>query len=134
MVEGPNGRISEGVFHARTGNYTIPLPIFIDIMGLGHSVATWRNKLTMYFRLKSLYSYGEHIGGVSFRSTQHQTAWDIVSCWVKDGDKLLPENCWITTKYGNTELRVLVREMVQEVHHGKCHTPSVSLLVRSVPS
>jgi hypothetical protein len=119
MVERRNGRISNGEFCASTGNYALTLPIFIGVMGLGHSPGTWNNKLAMYFRLRSLYSYSEHNGGISFSSQKHQVAWEIVRLWVKDQDKLLPEN-WITTKYGNTQLRGLVRDMIQEVHRSKC--------------
>lgn len=115
-----NNRISKGQFCASTGNYILDLPTFIDAMGLGSS-NTWRNKLTMYFRLKSLYSYSEHNGGVCFQSPTHQAAWNIVSCWVRDEDKLLPES-WITTKYGNTQLKVLVREMLQEAYQSQFST------------
>ena len=117
MVVRSNNRISDGQFSASTGTYTLRLSTFIDVMGLGSS-NTWRNKLTMYFRLKSLYSYSEHNGGGCFQSQTHQATWNIVSCWVRDGDKLLPEN-WITTKYGNTRLKVLVREMLQEAYKSK---------------
>lgn len=118
MMERGNNRITSGVFNASTGDYALNLSTFIEVVGLGHSPATWRNKLTMYLRLKSLHSYSEHTSGTCFSSSVHQDAWDIISRWVEHQDVFLPEN-WITLKYGNTRLRVLVREMVQEAYKGK---------------
>ena len=54
MVERVNNRISNEIFHASTGDYALSLLKFIDLMSLGHSTATWGNKLTMYFWLKTL--------------------------------------------------------------------------------
>lgn len=128
MVEKGNNKISHGVFHASMGSYALTVSTFIDLMNLGHSSATWSNKLTMYFRLKSLHSYSQHVGGARFQSPVHNDAWGIVSHWVGDQDKLLPEH-WITTRYGNTELQTLVREMVQEIHGSKFYTLSIGFLV-----
>jgi hypothetical protein len=125
MVVRGNTRVSNGAFRASTGTYALALPTFIDVMGLGHSTGTWANKLTMFFCLKSLYAFSVHAGGIRFQLPAHQAAWEIVNCWVRDEDKLLPVN-WITTKYGNTGLRVLAREMLQEVHQSKCRTISIS--------
>jgi len=118
MMEGANHRVSKGVFRASTGNYSLTLPTFIEVMDLGHASGTWGNKLTMFFRLKAIYSYHEHAGEPHFWSPIYQDAWRIVSCWVKDRDKLLPEN-WTTTRFGNTELRKLARDMLQETTQSK---------------
>ena len=114
-----NGRVSSGVFSASTGNYALTLQTFIGAMPLLHMPTTWGNKLTTYFRLKSLYSYSQHAGDACFRSPTHRAAWQILGCWMKNQDQLLPEGSWVTTKYGNTELRTLVREMVQEANRSK---------------
>lgn len=119
MVERGNGRVSDGVFSASTGNYALTLRTFIGAMPFEHAPTTWANKLTMYFRLKSLYSYSQHAGDACFQSPTHRAAWQIVRFWVRDQDQLLPERSWVTTKYGNTELRILVREMVQEANKSK---------------
>lgn len=119
MTERGNGRISDGEFHASSGSYALNLSTFINAVGLGHSSATWRNKMTMYFRLKSLHSYTQHTSGKYFQSKEHQNVWEIVSHWVKNEDMLLPVS-WITKKYGNTQLRTLVREMLQEASQSKC--------------
>lgn len=120
MVEGANNRISTGVFHASTGGYGFNLQKFTEVMGLGHSPGTWGNKLTMYFRLKALYSCSQYVDEMRFQSQMHQDAWEIVRLWVKDGDLLLPVS-WVTTRYGNTKLRELVRDMLNEVCQSKCH-------------
>jgi hypothetical protein len=67
----------------------------------------------------SLQSYVEHRGGASFGLDAHQAAWSVVGLWVRDRDKLLPVD-WITTRYGNTELKPLLSAMVQEANQGKC--------------
>jgi hypothetical protein len=118
MVEGANRRISKGVFHASTGNYSLTLTMFIEVMGLGHTSSTWGNKVTMFLRLRAIYSYYEHKGEPCFQSQIHQDAWEIVSSWLKNQDKLLPKS-WVTTRFGNTELRKLVREMLDEASRSK---------------
>ena len=128
MVERVNNRISDGIFHASTGGYALSLLKFIDLMSLGHSTATWGNKLTMYFRLKTLYSYSQHVGGANFQSPAHNEAWDIVSNWVINQNALLPEN-WITTRFGNTQLRTLLRGMVQAAFQSKFYTLPIRFLV-----
>jgi hypothetical protein len=121
MVEGANHRVCKGVFRASTGNYSLTLATFIEVMGLGYASGTWGNKLTMFFRLKAIYSYYEHAGEPCFQSPIHQDAWIIVSSWLKNQDKLLPKN-WVTTKFGNTELRKLARDMLREVTKSKFST------------
>lgn len=79
MVELGNNKISDGEFQASTGVYRLPLTTFIDAMELGHSPATWRNKFTMYFRIKALHLYSQHTGGmIAFRDPMHQAAWGIL--------------------------------------------------------
>lgn len=118
MVEQRNGRVSDGAFSASTGCFTLSLATFIDLMHLEHTSTTWRNKLTAYFRLKSLYLYSEHTGGVRFQSPAHSYTWTIVSRWIENRDKLLPED-WTTTRFGSTELRPLLRSMLQEACQSK---------------
>jgi hypothetical protein len=127
MVEQQNNRISDGVFVASTGSFTLNLTTFIDLMHLEHTSATWRNKLTMYFRLKSLYLYSEHTGGVRFEAQAHRTAWGIVSHWMENHDKFLPVN-WVTTRFGSTELRPLLRDMLQEACRSECPNQSFKLI------
>jgi hypothetical protein len=119
MAEMGNGRISGGQFLASTGYFSFNLSRFIDIMCLEHTPATWGNKLTAYFRVKSLYLYSQHNPGISFANRAHQTAWSVVKEWMEKRDQLLAED-WVTTRYGNKELRPLLRDMVAEVNHGEC--------------
>jgi hypothetical protein len=119
MVEMGNGRVGDGQFNTSVGNFSLSLSTFLQIMNLGHSPATWRNKMTMFFRLKSLYSYSQHFSGELFELPEHQRAWGIVEPWVRDAHLFLPEGHWVTTKYGNTELRRLAKEMVQVANQGK---------------
>jgi hypothetical protein len=118
MVELGNNRVSDGVFSASTGDFTLSLATFIDIMDLVYTPATWRNKLTFYFRLKSLYQYSQHADGIAFQNPAHNSAWSIVSRWVEHQDTVLEES-WTTKRFGNTELRTLVRDMLQEACKGK---------------
>ena len=94
IVQKGNGKTTNGVFHASTGNHAFNISTFIDIMGLKHSSATWGNKLKMHFQLVSLHSYIVPTGGVNFQDPVHQAAWGIVNHWVENQDKLLPES-WI---------------------------------------
>ena len=114
-----NGRVGDGEFHASSRSYTLNLSTFINAVGLGHSSATWQNKMTMYFCLKSLQSYTQHTSGECFQSKEHWNVWEIVSHWVKNEDMLLSVS-WITKKYGNTQLQTLVQEMLQETSQSKC--------------
>ena len=125
MSEQPNNRVSDGVFPASIGDFTLSLVAFIDVMDLEHSAATWGNKLTMFFRLKSLYLYSEHIGGIRFRDPAHNQAWDVTRRWVQHRDKVLDES-WITKRFGSTELRPLVRSMLQEAYQSE-HLPLLSI-------
>jgi len=119
MVELGNNRISDGVFSASTGDFTLNLATFVDIINLGYTPSTWRNKLTMYFRLKSLYQYSQHTDRLVFQIPSQNIAWSIVSRWMENQDKALEVN-WVTTRFGNTELRQLLRSMLQEAYKGKC--------------
>jgi hypothetical protein len=128
MMEQGNNRVSDGVFHASTGDFTISLATFIDTMHLGHTPATWRNKLTTYFRLRSLYSYFEHAGEIRFQDPTHRLTWGVVSSWMEHQDQLL-EVGWITTRFGSTELRPLIRHMVQEAYQGKHPSSRPSMML-----
>lgn len=119
MEELGNNRISDGVFSASTGDFKLNLTTFVDIIDLGYTPSTWRNKLTMYFRLKSLYQYSQHTNGLVFQAPAHNAAWSLVKHWMQYQDKVLDEN-WVTTRFGNTELRGLLRVMLQEAYNGKC--------------
>jgi hypothetical protein len=119
MVELGNNRVSDGVFSASIGEFRLTLATFINIMDLAYTPSTWKNKLTMYFRLKALYLYSQHAGRIDFQDPVHNSAWGIVSCWMEHRDKILEEN-WVTTRFGNTELRGLLRNMLQEAYKGKC--------------
>jgi len=119
MVELSNNRISDGVFSASTGDFTLNLATFVNIINLGYTPSTWRNKLTMYFCLKSLYQYSQHTDRLVFQIPSHNIAWSIVSCWMENQDKALEEN-WVTMRFGNTELQGLLHSMLQEAYKGKC--------------
>ena len=119
MVELGNNRVSDGVFPASTGDFRLSLATFVDITDLGYTPSTWKNKLTMYFRLKSLHLYSLHASGIVFEDRTHSSAWSILSRWVENQDRLLEEN-WITTRFGNTELWKLLHDMLQEAYKGKC--------------
>lgn len=125
MVEKSNNVLSAGEFHATTGTYSITIATFVEVMELGHSAATWGNKLTTYFRIMRISSYCQHRGGGFFQSPEHQTAWESLRRWVENRDVFLPNN-WITSRYGNTLMARLVREMYQEAHQSKCITISPS--------
>jgi hypothetical protein len=118
MVEQQNNRVSEGVFSASAGDFSLSLETFIDAMNLEHAWGTWRNKLTTYFRIKSLYLYSKHAGRIDLKNPVHRNTWDVVNHWMEHHDKLLEEN-WVTKRFGSTELRPIVRGMVQEAYQGK---------------
>jgi hypothetical protein len=118
VVELGNKRVSDGVFSSSTGNYRLSLYTFISLMGLEYSSGTWRNKLTSYFRLRTLHSFSEHADRIHFQSQEHQAAWDIIKQWMDNDDRLLPPT-WVTVRYGNTKLQRILREMEQEVRLGK---------------
>lgn len=118
MVEQRNNRVSDGVLSTSVGDFVINLATFINMMDLEHSASTWGNKLTTYFRLKSLYLYSEHTGGIEFQDPTHRYAWNVVSKWMESQDKVLKED-WVTRRFGSTELRPLVRNMLQEAYKGK---------------
>ena len=125
MLEQPNNRVSDGVFPASTGDFALSLGTFIEVVGLDHSAATWGNKLTTFFRLKSLYLYSEHVRGIRFRDPAHNQAWDVTRRWVQHRDEVLEVN-WVTTRFGSTELRPLVRSMLQEAYQSEHPTPPPS--------
>jgi hypothetical protein len=120
MVEQGNGRVGHGIFHASTGDFQLDLPTFLDVMHLEHSAATWGNKLSAYFRIKTLYSFFQYNGGIVFQDAAHTQAWNTVRVWMDNKGKMLEGGQWVTSRYGNTKLRQLLREMVQEVQQGKC--------------
>jgi hypothetical protein len=125
MVELGSNRVSDGEFAASTGRqFILSLATFMDIMDLGQASTTWRNKLTMYFRIKTLYSYSQYAHGINFQDLTHQSTWRVVSLWMENRDTILAES-WVTQKYGNTSLRKLLQEMVNVAHAGEygfCHT------------
>lgn len=126
MKEQGNNRLSNGVFSASVGDFGLDLWTFIHMMDLGHSPGTWRNKLTTYFRIKSLHLYSQHIGGIGFQDQSHVYAWNVVSPWMEHRDKLLGEDVWVTKRFGSTELRPLIRNMVQAAYAGE-HPPGFGL-------
>lgn len=126
MVEKSNNVLGAGEFHATTGTYSVTIATFVEAMELGHSASTWGNKLTTYFRIMRISSYCQHRGGGFFQSPQHQTAWETVRHWVESREEFLP-NTWITSRYGNTQMAKLVREMYQEANQSKCTTSSRSV-------
>jgi hypothetical protein len=129
VAELGNKRVHDGVFHASTGGYSISLSMFIRLMGLEYSPGTWRNKLTSYFRLRTLHSFSEHANGIRFRSQEHQAVWDIVRQWMENDNTFLPAT-WVTIQYGNSKLQGILREMEQEVRLGKRFSSSSFLCVQ----
>lgn len=119
MVEQRNSRISDGVFHASTGDVQLDLPTFLNVMNLGQAIGTWQNKLPPYFRIKTLHSFFQYNGKITFQEIAHTQAWNVVRVWMDNQHQVLAGGHWITTRYGNTELRPLLRSMVQEVQQGK---------------
>lgn len=119
MVELGSNRVSDGEFTASTGRqFALSLATFMDVMDLGHASTTWRNKLTMYFRIKTLYSYSQYAHGINFQDTEHQSAWRVVRLWMENRDTILAES-WVTQKYGNTSLRKLLQEMAGVARAGE---------------
>ena len=118
MVERQGNRVSDGVFSASTGAFSLSFITFLDVMHLGYTSSTWRNKQTTYFRIKALYQYSQHTGGITFQNPSHDSAWKIIKCWMENQDMILEES-WVTTRLGNTELRELTRNMLQEVYGGE---------------
>ena len=127
MAEHQGNRISGGVFSASTGVFSLSFITFIDVMHLGYTSSTWRNKLTTYFRMKALYQYSQHTGGITFQNPSHDSIWKIIKCWMENQDTVLEES-WVTTRLGNTELRELTRDMLQEVYGGEQFTLSISFV------
>jgi hypothetical protein len=119
MVERPNS-VTLGRFQVTTGDvFTLDVVTFIDVMQLNHTQGTWRNKFTMYFRLKALHLYSEDTGGEMFWTSQYRTAWEkYLSKWTSNQGKMLPVNT-VTTRFGVTELRPLVKGMVNEAKQSK---------------
>ena len=118
MVEHQGNRVGDGVFSASTGAFSLSFITFLDVVHLGYTSSTWRNKLTTYFRIKALYQYSQHTGGITFQNPSHDSVWKIIKCWMENQDTILEES-WVTTKLGNTELRDLTRDMLQEVYGGE---------------
>ena len=119
MVELGSNRVSDGEFTGSTGRqFTLSLATFMDIMDLGHASTTWRNKLTTYFRIKTLYSYSQYTHGITFQDAGHQLAWRVVRAWMENRDTMLAES-WVTQKYGNTSLRKLPQQMVGIANAGE---------------
>jgi len=118
IVEQTNNRLTSGVFCASTGEFMLGWTDFIDAMSLEHSSATWRNKMTMYFRIKSLYLYFQHTGSRHFQDQAHDHAWEILEIWMENRDRVLGDS-WATKRFGNTELRRLLQSMIQEAYNGK---------------
>ena len=112
MVGLGSNRVSDGEFTGSTGwQFTLSLVTFMDIMDLGHTSTTQRNKLTTYFQIKTLYSYSQYTHGINFQDAGHQLAWRVVRAWMENRDTMLAES-WVTQKYGNTSLRKLLQQMV----------------------
>ena len=118
MVEHQGNRIRDGVFLASTGAFSLSFITFLDVVHLGYTSSTWRNKLTTYFRIKALYQYSQHNGGITFQNHSHDSVWKILKCWMENQNTILEES-WVTTRLGNTELRELTRDMLQEVYGGE---------------
>ena len=119
MIEGPNS-LSLGKFQATTGEFILDAVTFIDIMQLNHAPGTWRNKFTVYFRLKALQLHSEYAGGVMFQTPGYQFVWEtVLSKWTRNQERVLPVNL-VTTRFGITELRPLVKDMVAEAKQSKC--------------
>jgi len=103
MAEHQGNRVSDGVFSASTGAFSLSFITFLDVMHLGYTSSTWRNKLTTYFHIKALYQYSQHTGGITFQNPSHDAVWKIIKCWMENQDIMLEES-WVTMRLGNTEL------------------------------
>lgn len=121
MEEVRNNRVGNGTFQASTGDFTLSIWDFIDILQLKHSSGTWRNKFTAYFRIKQLYIFAQHSGGeTQFETLGHSQAWEVVRVWMDHQQLIIGDKEWVTRRYGSTELRPLLQGMIEEVCHGKC--------------
>jgi hypothetical protein len=118
MVEQGNDRVSNCVFCTTTGNhYILTLSMFTDLVPLGYKSNTWRNKLSMYFKLKRLHLYSQHIDSPPFHIQTHNATWTVVSQWMQQ--ELLPVN-WATTRFTTSELRDILPAMLEEANHCTC--------------
>ena len=118
-IEGKgNGQLSRGEYHASEGVYSLDWKIFVDIMQLGCTSATWGNKIKTYSRIMSIRSFDRYNAGVHFRSDEYRQAWTVVRVWSSDENQFLPDDHWAAKKYGSTKLQTLVRGMNQEVFQG----------------
>ena len=114
-----NNQLTKGVFLSEGREFTLSVWEFIDILQLAHSSATWRNKVTAYFRIKQLYMFAQYNGGdITFQTPEHRPAWKAVQYWMDHREKVL-EPRWETTRYGSKELHPLLQTMVMEVCYGK---------------
>jgi hypothetical protein len=120
MEELSNNRIGNGAFRASTGEFTLSIWDFIDILGLKHSSNTWRNKVTAYFRVKQLFMFARYRGAaMPFQNPEHTQAWNVIRVWMEHQDAIIQDNEWVTRRYGSKELRGLLQGMVEEACHGK---------------
>jgi len=125
MEELSNNRVGNGTFQASTGEFTLSIWDFIDILGLKHSSGTWRNKFTAYFRIKRLFMFAQYRGAVmQFRTPECSQAWDVIQVWMQHQDAIIGDNEWVTRRYGSKELRALLKGMVAEACYGKCNSLS----------
>ena len=121
IYEYQTGRLCRGVFHTSTGSYyEIDAETFIDSLRLQHKPSTWRNKFSMYFRIKFLHAYSQY----------NPRAWDqkphcwmvsrCISAWMLnlDPSQLLSQDRIETTRYNVGELRRLLQEMSDHVYNG----------------
>lgn len=120
MEEMRGNRIRNGVFQTSTGEVSLSVWDFIDILQLKHSSGTWRNKVNTYFRIKELYLFAQYKGGeMPFQSPEHCQAWEVVRIWMERQEVMLGDNDWVTRRYGTKELRLLLQCMVEEIRHGE---------------
>ena len=113
----------EGRFYSSVGPYKLSLAQFAGFVELVNSVATWRNKLTMYSQIKLLSLHAEEQelkGEPIFQTQSYRTVWEVVGSWVPGGNDCLDVTGWKATRYGNTHLKPLLAKMLQEARGGKC--------------
>ena len=76
MEELRNNRVGNGAFQASTGEFTLSIWDFIDILQLKHSSGTWQNKFTAYFRIKRLCMFAQYKGvETPFQTPEQHGKW-----------------------------------------------------------
>lgn len=104
-------KISPGIFPASTGMVTLSVWTFIDILRPIHAPGTWRNKVTAYFRVQSLYKFARSAQDprLTFENQGHLDVLETIILWVEN-ENIMLGNIW-RTQYGSKKFREQLGEM-----------------------